>query len=136
MKRTILRITGAFTITLWAGLVGALAGLGAFSLHPAQYRSTAIVVVGADKAADVLAAAQSPEMLSGAILTADLFHSERDAVPLDALVKRLPFTVTSIPANAGAATHFELSMTYVDPHSVRRALDSVVRHMMSEAPRP
>ncbi len=38
MKRTILRITGAFTITFWAGLVGALAGLGAFYLHPAQYR--------------------------------------------------------------------------------------------------
>ncbi len=134
MKRALLRLASALAVTLWTGLIGALAGLGCFYLYPAQYRSTARVVVGAERAAAVVAAARSPVTLSTAILVADLFHSERDQVSLDDLVKRLPFTVVATPANAGAATRVDLTLTYADPHRVQRALDSVVRHMVSEDP--
>ena len=136
MKRALLRLAAAITVTLWTGLVGALAGLGCFYLNPAQYRSTARVVVGSARAPAVVAAARSPVTLSTAILVADLFHSERDEVSLDDLVKRLPFTVVATPANAGSATRIDLSLTYPDPYRVQRALDSVVRHMVSEDPAP
>jgi hypothetical protein len=136
MKRALLRLAAAIAVTLWTGLVGALAGLGCFYLHPAQYRSTARVVVGSESAPAVVAAARNPVTLSTAILVADLFHSERDDVPLSDLAKRLPFTVIATPANAGAVTSVDLALTYADPYGVQRALDSVVRHMVSEDPAP
>ena len=134
MKRTLWKIASAVVVTVWSGLVGALIGLGCFFLYPAQYRSTARVVVGADRAPAVLAVASSPSTLASAVLVAELFNSERDTVALDALVKRLPFTVSA--TSAGAATRLDLSMTYADRYRVQRALDSVVRHMISEVPKP
>ena len=134
MKNSLFRLAAAIAVTLWTGVIGALAGLGCFYLYPAQYRSTARVVVGAERAPALVAAAKSPVTLSTAILVADLFHSERDEVSLDDLVKRLPFTVVATSANAGAATRVDLALTYADPYRVQRALDSVVRHMVSEDP--
>ncbi len=136
MKHSAIRVVVAFAVTLWSGVVGALAGLGAFYLHPAQYQSTARVVVGADQAATLVATAKHPATLSTAIVVADLFHGERDQTPLDDLVKRLPLTVTNTPANAGRAALLDVSLTYDDQYRVQRALDSVVRHMVAENPPP
>lgn len=136
MKSPLVRIVVAFAVVLWSGVVGALAGLATFYLHPAQYQSTARVVVGADQADTLVATARHPATLSTAIVVADLFHGERDQTPLDDLVKRLPLTITNTPANSGKAALLDVSLTYADAYRVQRALDSVVRHMVAENPPP
>jgi hypothetical protein len=136
MTRPLLRIGIALAVTVWSGVVGALVGLAMFYLHPAQYSSTARVVVGADQAANLVATAKNTTTLSTAIVVADLFHRERSAVPLDDLARRLPLTVTNTPANSGKAALLEVSLTYGDQYRVQRALDSVVRHMVAENPPP
>jgi hypothetical protein len=139
----ILRVGGAVAITLWFGVAGALAGLGCFYLFPAQYRSTGRVVVsdgdGAPgepvaRASALAQTARSPATLSTAILVADLYHSDRHRVPFTDLAGKLSFTADVRPVSRGAVV--DVAMTYADREKVQRALDSVIRHMVSEdAPR-
>lgn len=135
------RVAVALAVALWFGVTGALAGLGCFYLFPAQYRSTGSVVVGEGAAPERLArasaladAAKGAATLSKAILVGDLYHGDRDTVPLPVLAARLPFTANVRPAVRGAVV--DVSMIYTDRERVQRALDSVIRQMVSEdAPR-
>jgi hypothetical protein len=138
--RFLLRVAAALAIALWSGLVGALAGLGCHFVNPARYRSTGRVVVSADdgnprdpvdRAVSLAATAKNPTTLSTAILVADLYHGQRDRSPLADLADKLPFTANITQLNSGRAAMVDVAMTYTDRDKVQRALDSVIRHMMS-----
>jgi hypothetical protein len=138
--RFLLRVAAALAIALWSGLVGALAGLGCHYVNPARYRSTGRVVVSADdgnprdpvdRAVSLAATAKNPTTLSTAILVADLYHGQRDRSPLADLADKLPFTANITQVNSGRAAMVDVAMTYTDRDKVQRALDSVIRHMMS-----
>jgi hypothetical protein len=143
--RFLVRVAAALAIALWSGLVGALAGLGCHYLNPARYRSTGRVVVSSedghprdpvDRAVLLAATAKSATTLSTAILVADLYHGERDRSALADLAGKLPFTANITQVNSGRAAMVDVAMTYTDRDKVQRALDSVIRHMMSaEGPR-
>lgn len=141
-EKFIVRAGIALSVTIWFGLTGALAGLGCAYVYPAQYRSTGRIVVNHDqqpgeamtRAAALAATAKSPQTLSTAIIVADLYHSDRDRVPLSDLAGKLAFTADVRPANRDAIV--DIAMTYTDREKVQRALDSIIRHMVSEdAPR-
>jgi hypothetical protein len=136
----LVRIAIALAIALWTGLVGALAGLGCHYVNPARYRSTGRVVVSSDdgnprdpvdRAVLLASTARNPTTLSTAILVADLYHSERDRSPLADLAGKLPFTANITQVDSGRAAMVDVAMTYTDRDKVQRALDSVIRHMVS-----
>lgn len=139
--KLVVRVAAALAVVLWFGVTGALVGLGAYYLFPAQYRSTGTVVVGEGEVSERLArasvladAARSTATLSKAILVGDLYHGDRDSVALPDLAGKLPFTADVRPVVRGAIV--DVSMTYTDRERVQRALDSVIRQMVSEdAPR-
>lgn len=92
-NRFLVRVAAAAAVTLWAGVAGALFGLGCHYLNPARYRSTGRIVVSGDdgipsdpiaRAAILAGTAKSAATLSTAILVADLYQSDRDTVPLSA----------------------------------------------------
>jgi hypothetical protein len=137
----LVKVAAAAAITLWSGIAGALLGLGCHYLNPARYRSTGRIVISGDdgnprdplaRATLLAGAAKSAGMLSSAILVADLYHGDRDTVPLEDLVRRLPFTAEVTPVSSGRGAVVELSMTYTDRDKVQRALDSVIRHILND----
>jgi hypothetical protein len=144
-KHFLVRVAGAAAITLWFGVAGALVGLGCHYLNPARYQSTGRIVVSGDdgtpgdpvaRAAILAETAKSQATLSTAILVADLYHSDRDTAPLADLAKRLTFSADVTPVSYGRGARIDVSMTYTDREKVQRALDSVIRHVVSEdAPR-
>jgi hypothetical protein len=144
MSKKLLRLGGALMVSLAFGVGGALVGLGWGFLFPAQYTSTAHVVVqtgrfaGDQKAAlayinRMIEGAQDPQALSIVIASKDLYHYDRHFAPLTPLVAQFKRAL-HIQAHTGMwnTAAIELSLTYPDRLKVQAALDNVI-WFLSEA---
>jgi|SRR5579883_2910872 len=135
MKNVAFRLLDALGFSLSFAFLGATLGLGCYFLHPAQYRSSARVLVNDRGMADsVRAAALSPGAASAAIVAADLFHSSRKPADMAALIQRLRLQCRVAPVGSRGMMAVDLAVTYGDAQMARKAVDTILRVILPVQP--
>jgi hypothetical protein len=137
VKQTLLRIGTALYFSLGLGVMGALAGLGVSFLYPAQYTSSAHIVVPTGEFAGdypasaayvqyLVNAALDPQTLSIVIVSCDLYGAGGRHRPLPAVVAKLRSALEIHSHTNLQNASIDLTLTYPDRLKVREALDKVI----------